>query len=79
MALDTTPRTWHDVVTERGRVGDGVKQWPVTLCPPGCGSRSMCLDGGEHRDVLELVQLEDRWRHDVTPLTRGTVGLKMPA
>src|SRR6516225_9353402 len=28
MALDTTARTWHDVVTERGRVGDGVEQCP---------------------------------------------------
>ena len=28
MALDTTARTWHGVVTERGRVGDGVEQCP---------------------------------------------------
>ena len=28
MALDTTARTWHDVVTERGRVGDGVERCP---------------------------------------------------
>jgi hypothetical protein len=28
MALDTTARTWHDVVTERERVGDGVERCP---------------------------------------------------
>ena len=28
MALDTTARTWHDVVRDRGRVGDGVEQCP---------------------------------------------------
>ena len=28
MALDTPARTWQDVVTERGRVGDGVEQCP---------------------------------------------------
>ena len=28
MALDTTARTWHGVVTERGWVGDGVERCP---------------------------------------------------
>src|SRR5436305_15335708 len=28
MALDRTARTWHDVVTERGRIGDGAEQCP---------------------------------------------------
>ena len=28
MALDTTARTWHGVVTERGWVGGGVEQCP---------------------------------------------------
>ena len=28
MALDTTARTWHEVVTAPGRVGDGVERCP---------------------------------------------------